>query len=108
MAYLEGKGYKFISTHEMIIYAEKQWKFIIFDISKEVQYRCRINNNIKNYIMLDFFTMDGKKVDGYVEHCLDIYVRYIKDAPNPQEIKRLIRKEKLDKITNVANQETTN
>jgi len=95
MSYLQGIRHRFISENECIIVAEKQWKYILFEISTEVEYTAKFEELFKGYEKFTYFK-DGKPVGGYEDHCLDIYsYKIIIDRKN---IKKEIRKQKLDKL----------
>jgi len=98
MPYLEGIRHRFISDNECIIVAERQWKFVLFEFSKEVEYTCKFKTIFKGWDKFDYFK-DGEPADGYVEHCLDMYTYKVREEIlNRSNIKKNIRKQKLEQL----------
>jgi len=95
--YLEGIDHKLISEDEIIIIAEKKWDYILFNKIKKIEYVCKIESD-QYYITFKYFK-DGKPADNYAIFYLDWYTFKIeKELGNKKNIKRVIRKLKLDKI----------
>lgn len=111
MSYLVGKNYKYTSESECIIIAEKQWKYILFEMSKEVEYVCKFHITYNgNWVNFTYFKKDGTPADDYEIHCLDMFTYQIKDEilQNKKLIKRTIRKQKLEQLKQIANNKLNN
>ena len=95
MSYLQGISHRFISEDECVIVAERQWKYILFEFSKEVEYTAKFKEIFKGYNQFNFFK-NGIPVNGYEKYCLEMYSHKI--LIDNSNLKKYIRKRKLDKL----------